>query len=313
MKGPCILAQRSAREALNERVAVLRSHVKAAAAHDVDGIHDLRVASRRLRAIIEDASGRFRKRALKLFRKRVRTITQGLGKARELDVSIGLLGEIKKNALKELHPAIARTIRFLRKQRDEESKSVDQSCAQVRAKSFSEELDALIDADKGSSKCYRKDTRAALRRRYKTLSDAYHDWQKSPSDESLHTVRVAFKKLRYSCEIAKHLYAQRMEEFVAQVKAAQEVLGDWNDMRVLRDYVMTCAKKHDKDQKNFAALENLCHERAQTDLGKFVELAPAMFDKAGNTSALKVFAKQHQQCCIRRNPKSDITRVEVDQ
>lgn len=307
MKGPCVFAQRSARESLAKRVEVLRSHVEAAAAHDVDGIHDLRVASRRLRAIIGDASGRFRKRALSPIRKRVRRITRGLGKARELDVSIGLLGEIRKTAPKDVQVAIARTVRYLRKQRSEESKAVDQSCAEVGAKDFDEALDALLEADRGSSKCYRKETRATLRRRYRTLSEAYHNWQKSPSDDSLHAVRVAFKKLRYSCEIAKPLYTQRMEEFIDQVKAAQEVLGDWNDMRVLRDHVMLCAKKHGKDQVSFAALEEICHEQALTDLGKFLELAPAMFDKSGNSGALKVFAKQHKQCCIRRNPKSDIT------
>lgn len=309
MKGPCVLAQRSAREALIERVEVLRSHVKAASAHDVDGIHDLRVASRRLRAIIGDASGRFRKRAVKPFRKRVRSITEGLGKARELDVSLALLAEIKLSAAKDMHAAIARTIRYLRKLRDAESKSVDESCALVRAKGFGEELNDLLDADKGSSKCYRKDSRATLRRRYRTLSDAYHDWVKSPCDDSLHAVRVAFKKLRYSCEIAKQLYGQRMDEFIEQVKAAQEVLGDWNDMRVLRDYVMKCAEKHENEHAEFAALEAVCHTRAQTDLGKFVELAPAMFDKSGQVAALKVFSKQHQQCCIRRNPKSDILKA----
>lgn len=309
MKGPCVLAQRSAREALRERVEVLRSHVKSAAAHDVDGIHDLRVASRRLRAIIGDASGRFRKRAVKPFRKRVRSITQGLGKARELDVSLALLAEIKLSAPKDTHAAVARTVRCLRKLRDAESRSVDESCAQVRAKGFDEELKDLLDADKGSSKCYRKDTRAILRRRYRNLSDAYHDWVKSPSDDSLHAVRVAFKKLRYSCEIAKHLYGHRMEEFIEQVKAAQEVLGDWNDMRVLRDYVMRCAEKHENEQADFAALEAMCHTRAQTDLGKFVELAPAMFDKSGQAAALRVFAKQQQQCCIRRNPKSGVSKA----
>jgi CHAD domain-containing protein len=309
MKGPCVLAQRSAREALIERVEVLRSHVKAAAAHDVDGIHDLRVASRRLRAIIGDASGRFRKRAVKPFRKRVRAITRGLGKARELDVSIGLLEEIKKSAPKEAHAAIARTARYLRKLRGAESKQVDESCARVRAKGFGEELQTLLDADKGSSKCHRKDTRATLRWRHRALSDAYHDWVKSPSDESLHAVRVALKKLRYSCEIAKPLYGHRMEEFIEQVKAAQEVLGDWNDMRVLRDYVMRCAENEKRELAEFAPLEGACHTRAQTDLGKFIELAPAMFDKPGQAAALKVFAKQQQQCCIRRNPKSDIKKV----
>lgn len=297
MKRTCALARDTARSALAHRVKVLRGHVQAAAAHDPDGIHDLRVASRRLRAVLEDHARFYRKRPLKRFRKRVRAITRGLGKARELDVALDHLRALKKDAPEGTEQAVRRIARMLRKLRTEESNAVDESCTLARSAEFRSALRELQDSGKDATFCFLRQTRATLRRRYAALAKSYKGWKAGPSDEALHQVRIAFKKLRYSCEIAGHLYGKPMDEFIERMKAAQETLGDWNDTRVLRDYVAACAEQDGDSRGAYATLEGLCDAKARHLLDDFVRLAPSFFESDEQSRAKRLFAKPNTKCC----------------
>ncbi len=308
VKPRCNLAHRTAHHALKHRVRALRSHVRAAAAHDLEGIHDLRVASRRLRAVLGDYADLFRKRALKPFRKRVRSITRGLGKARELDVTLALLRKLRRRAPKSTHPAISRAARMLRELRAAESEPVDASCALARSPEFRAEHQALLHAIKRPKRCYLRTAEATLRRRYAALVAAHRKWIGRPSDETLHRVRVAFKKLRYSCEIAENVYGQPMEDFIGQMKNAQELLGDWNDTRVLRDYLVLCSQKIASMTGTFAELERICDADAQTLLDNFARSAPELFNDAAQSAAVTLFASPQTSCCNSRRARTAATQ-----
>lgn len=297
MKRTCAVARDTAGSALAHRVKVLRGHVRAAAAHAPDGIHDLRVASRRLRAVLEDHARLYRKRPLKRFRKRVRAITRGLGKARELDVALEHLRVLKQDAPEGTEQAVRRIARMLRKLRKEESDAVDKSCALARSAEFRSALRDLQDSGKDSPLCFLRQTRTTLRCRYGALVRSYKRWKAEPSDEALHQVRIAFKKLRYSCEIACHLYGKPMDEFIERMKAAQEALGEWNDTRVLRDYVAACAEQDGDLHGAYALLEGLCDAKAKLLLDDFVRLAPDIFGSGRQSRAKGLFAKPKTTCC----------------
>jgi len=233
----CPKSHQIAKKALAEKVRTLRRHVRAASAHSVDGIHDLRVASRRLRAVLSDYASNYRKSALRPFRKRVKDITRGLGTARELDVSLGLLRTWRKKLPARCHPAVSALQRHLRKLRNAESPRVDESCTIVRSTGFNDTLDALVASMKHPRKCQLELSERTISKRWRKLHATFDLWQTDSSDANLHEVRIAFKQLRYSCEIAESSYGAPMTQFIAHMKAAQESLGDWNDVRVLQDYV----------------------------------------------------------------------------
>ncbi|MCU0256267.1 MAG: CHAD domain-containing protein, partial [Vicinamibacterales bacterium] len=84
---------------LDRRVSALRRHLPAALAGDVTGVHQARVASRRLRETLPvlaeaDADG-----IVDRAQRAVRRVTRALGPVRELDVALGLLA-----AHLEAHP-----------------------------------------------------------------------------------------------------------------------------------------------------------------------------------------------------------------
>src|SRR5438067_8706302 len=63
----------------------------------VGGVHDMRVASRRLRSALRDFSGYFKKREQKPFSKRLKRLADALGNVRNEDVAIIALREIREN------------------------------------------------------------------------------------------------------------------------------------------------------------------------------------------------------------------------
>lgn len=297
MKKICKTAHRAALSAIKPRVRNLRKHVRAAAEHDVDGIHDLRVASRRLRAALEDHRPLFRKRLLKRFRRRVRDVTRGLGKARELDVTLGLLRKWKRRAPLRLRKAILTVQRVLREQRDEQSASVDHSCALVRDPNYRHHAAELIASLKTPKECYVDLASFRLAKRYRQLTEAHDAWAQSGTDDDLHAVRVAFKKLRYSCEVFGPLYGPPMEEFIEHMKSAQEALGTWNDERVLRDYVAAAASTRPEPASELNLLVERVDKAVARHLARYAALSERLFSKRSRDNAHKLFHQPTVVCC----------------
>ena len=73
-------------QAITERVARVKKQAEPARAQDIDGVHDLRVASRRLRAAVKVFQPIVEQPSLRILSAQARQITQGLGRSRELDV-----------------------------------------------------------------------------------------------------------------------------------------------------------------------------------------------------------------------------------
>ena len=87
----CTLFEKAGLGNVKGHVRTLREQVGPARAGDPDGIHDLRVVSRRLRASLAEHGPLFGKEERKRLRKRMRKVTQTFGKPRELDVTLATL------------------------------------------------------------------------------------------------------------------------------------------------------------------------------------------------------------------------------
>lgn len=297
MSKHCHRARFIARSALEQRVAIMRAEVDAAARHDADGIHDLRVASRRLRAVLDDLDAQFKKKALKPFRRRIKSITQGLGKARELDVTLALMMLYQDNSRSPLQQQLETVQRALRGLRDKSSADVDQSCAKVREDAFQNEYTALENALKCTERCYLKQAAETLQDRLDDLVRAHKRWQKSSSEECLHAVRIAFKQFRYSCEINKGVYGEHMEKILEQLKGAQEALGEWNDYRIARDYAHSEERLKTRSRQSHTELGAVLDGRANESMSRFSADADAFFSKGALGQLRRALRKPAVPCC----------------
>jgi CHAD domain-containing protein len=290
--------------ALDERVGALRKAAGPASDYDVDGIHDVRVASRRIRSLLRAHEKAFKKKPFEDFRCRVRAVTRGLGGARELDVTIGMLEKRRKQLKGPVRLAANQALRLLRQERTEELSSVDASVHLVRDARFPVCLDTLKASAKGTKRCYLDIAAKALDKRLDAVEKCHAKWKQTHSEEDLHQVRIAFKRLRYSCEIFRPLYPEAMQDFLDRLKKAQEHLGDWNDVRILRDHTERLAKNISGDAaEGISTLQSQLDQQAD-ELREAYELdSEAFFSEDALSETRALLATPTHACCTPRMRK----------
>ena len=81
---------------------------------DIERVHDMRVASRRLRAALEIFAPCFPKQAHRRVLSDVKALADSLGERRDRDVRIAQLEGISKSLAEDDHPGVTELIRALR-------------------------------------------------------------------------------------------------------------------------------------------------------------------------------------------------------
>lgn len=204
---------------------------------DVEYVHELRVATRRLRAAMQIFGRSFHGR-LKAPSKRLRELARVLGAARDCDVFLGFLrAYVKKN------PRSTRWLKGLvRAQKRRRAKAYDDLRAALAStanqrflRSLHESLrgpaggdEELLPTDKGLSRTVAAGARKALRR---ALGRVYRFGRKLEAlpVEQQHALRIECKKLRYSAEFMTELYPPELEKLMAPAIELQNMLGEAND------------------------------------------------------------------------------------
>lgn len=212
------------------------------AGEDIEFVHRGRVACRRLRSVLEMSRDWLEKRQFKLWRKEVRKLLKGMGKARDKDVQIEFLwGVLAGLDDCSLLPGIARVAVGLERAREQLQGEVAAAVDRVEASGVISQMLAVSKAAvealerervqlAGGSLFTRLEERIA-----EELGD-FLDQQDSladpQDDEGHHQMRIAAKRLRYTMEICRPAYAGRLDGFVATIKKIQSYLGEIHDCDV---------------------------------------------------------------------------------
>jgi len=204
---------------------------------DIEYVHELRVATRRLRAAVRMFGRAFRGR-LKGPAKRLRTLAAALGKARDCDVFLLFLrGYTKKNPkaerwLKGLVRAQKRTRARVYAQLRRE---VASPATQRFLRTWHESLlgaaggaEELIPTNRGLDRPVTTVARKALRRALARVH-RYGRKLESLTVEQQHLLRIDCKKLRYSAEFVADLYPPELEQLLAPAVQLQDLLGEAHD------------------------------------------------------------------------------------
>jgi len=293
----CVRGVQLAASTLAERVAAMREQMGPLHAGDVVGVHQMRVGSRRMRAALQlldpwlDEAGRLE------LEKAARTITRGLGRARELDVMIGMLAEHAERT----EGLWRRTADYAMDQLRAERASLDARCreaADIAETNITDEAVQRAIAGTRPRACARKVVRNELTMAHDKVCKRYKRWKKSGENEALHRVRIAFKKLRYACEIGEPLYGASMTKLLKRLKQAQEHLGQWNDQRVLCEnlYELALAAPPREAQGFPLLLEDLTAEADELKAA-FAKDAKKFFKSDAQKRDQKFLSKTKVKCC----------------
>ena len=303
MSKRCSLGAHAAKEGIEARVRILRSHVEAVRRQEVAGIHDMRVASRRLRGALKECAPVLPGRARKDFEARIRGVTRSLGRPRELDVCIGLLESFRDKAVGRERSAATYALRRLRAQRNAAAAHCEEAVWAVDSASFQADFRALLGGIKAEQACFLERAVTRLGAQHKKLCTAYGRWKASRDEGDLHQLRIACKKFRYTCELYAPHYGEAMVELIGLLKQTQEALGAWNDYRVLRDEVSALAAGAPKESAHaLPVLVRALNARGRACLDVFT-VSAATFFSVSRRGALRQIVRTPTEACCRTRKK----------
>ncbi len=226
---------------------------RAAFEADEEAIHDMRVAIRRLRAALRIARPFFRPKRLEGVRTRLQEAAEVLGAVRDLDV---ILAHAQAYAERqpEGEPDLDGWLDTLRSRRAAALDALREYLAGKRFRRLRSEVqaflhgigtrevtDAAASVVVGASGSVRvRDVLpAALWAQYSTVRA--HEAVAEPTPESLHGLRIEFKRLRYLMEFFQGVLGSRAIPAIELAVRAQDHLGRTNDAWVaagmLRAYI----------------------------------------------------------------------------
>lgn len=216
---------------------------------NVEELHDMRVAARRLDAALrmfEEHAPRWATRS----RPALRSLIRSLGEARDLDVQgafldafAGSLAPMHRKSLQPLRARIeqdrararTRMLRVLNSQRVQRLWTVWVEHLRAEPKP-SPQADGVPTVGQVASKL--------IARRYRKLKNLAERLQKSSTAEEYHAVRSRSKRLRYAVDALGELYKVPAEKFSRAIGKLQDVLGNYQDAHVRAERVAAMASMH---------------------------------------------------------------------
>ncbi len=209
-------------------------------AKDIEYIHRMRVASRRLRsalAIFEDC---FSRKEFKRYARDVRDVTRSLGAARDLDVQLAVLDNVlPRFADPKLAPGLRRLQLRMKQHRADAQKDVITAIKTLQAD------DTLVNLAKWAatfrevsdgvylfSPALYELAFSGINARLKEFLDHAAYIQDERNVAELHNMRISAKRLRYTMEAFADLYGVNLKPYINQTRKFQDVLGEIHDADV---------------------------------------------------------------------------------
>jgi CHAD domain-containing protein len=218
---------------------MLRHEAGTRKGEDIEELHDMRVATRRMRAAFEVFSSAFETKAVKTHLKGLRATGRALGRVRDLDVFMEkaqhYLDTIPQEQRTGLEPLL--TLWENERQTDRE-KMLEHLNSESYANFKSKFLRFVSTSNAGAKKVsvtspnqVRHIVPALVYTRLASVR-AYGLILESATIEQLHGLRIEFKKLRYTLEFFREVLGGETKDLVGEIKTLQDHLGDLNDADV---------------------------------------------------------------------------------
>jgi CHAD domain-containing protein len=218
---------------------------------DTEFLHDFRVAIRRTRSALSQIKNVFPKEPTERFKKDFAFIGKLSNDLRDQDVYLLYEANYKKMLPGVLQGDIDPLFDYLRRERKKSLRKVVSGIKSAEYKSIIRDWEKFLTREPDTaatepnaglpiidlaSKIIHKQYRRVLKSGNRIHADT--------EDEVLHRLRITCKKLRYMIEFYAVLYPpEQIKKLINQLKKLQDNLGDFNDLSVQIEYLLSMAEK----------------------------------------------------------------------
>jgi CHAD domain-containing protein len=227
---------------LRRQFAEMRSHEPGTRiGEDPEELHDMRVATRRMRAAMKVFEDALPERA-KWLREELRWVAGAMGDVRDLDVQIDDMEGWKSETDGESLESLDRILGVLRKRRTEARGRMLEALDSARYERLEASFGEMLRRGPGVERVLaRANDRSpqdepAASAAPALISARHRKWRKaakrldeSSPPEDFHDLRKKGKRFRYALEFVSEVYGEPVAALVSPLKALQDDLGDHQD------------------------------------------------------------------------------------
>jgi CHAD domain-containing protein len=207
---------------------------------DIEYIHRMRVATRRLRSAMEVFSDCLPAKKVSNWQGHIRHLTRALGEARDTDVQLDLLLKLEAGVEdRAFRPGLHRLALRLGQKRQKLQAKVLEAVDELETSTVLEQMEnRLTPVAKVSGKVEGSDP-LLYQRSYDSISRRLDEMfsfevyvQMPEYKKELHMMRIAAKRLRYTLEIFAPLYPDKLKSYLQACRETQQFLGEIHDCDV---------------------------------------------------------------------------------
>jgi CHAD domain-containing protein len=238
--------------------AIMLSHEQGTLlGEDIEELHDMRVATRRMRSAFDIFGPAFTPKMVKRYQKGLRSLGRALGQVRDMDVILekGLLYQRK---LKEQDQAGMEPLMIAWKQTiDSERVKLIKHLQSEKYKDFKQDFNKFLQVPISGKDTSNSGNEVISRvrdivpiliySRYAAVN-GYETILPTASINQLHALRIEFKKFRYTLEYFKEILNESVTRTINEIKQYQDHLGELHDADVACQLVRGFLKGWEENQ-----------------------------------------------------------------
>jgi CHAD domain-containing protein len=226
-------------------------------------IHDLRVSARRLIENLELARALSKQNNVDKLKPRFKKFLKEVSALRDIQVQLEIVRHMPRGQ------AISDFIKHLERLEQQEIKDVRDRLKRFKKRRLTDAFRDMRSQVLGSqesaeaSRTHESIRRILTLRHNEFLKAKRRFYRSEPrSEEVLHEMRIALKKLRYAMEAAQPILAESERERLVAMGAFQKLMGDCRDLEIVRGALEEWVKKKGKKIAVIPVLEDLEKKRA---------------------------------------------------
>jgi CHAD domain-containing protein len=239
------------RDLTDGTLRLFRHEAAARLGEDPEGVHQARVAIRRLRSTLRTFSSVLEPEWTDRLRAELKWLADRLGEVRDADVMSARL-ERRLDALSEADAATGRRLLSgLVTRRNAARVRLLEAMRERRYVALLDDLVAAAQAPAVTADAARPALEVMtplVAGEWRKLRKAVKKAGKEPPDEVLHRIRVKAKRSRYAAEAVEPVAGRRARDFAKAVAGVQEVLGDQHDAVVAESWLRQEGAASRRDQ-----------------------------------------------------------------